>query len=153
MITFDTNVLVYAVDFQTPEKHRRARQLIRLARDADVILAAQVLGEFVNAIRRRKPSLAPDALAQARRFATLFPVISTSADHIIAAAEFAERFKLQFWDSLIWQVTRSAGAAFFVTEDMQDGLSLEGMTVVNPFSTANEHLLRQLLSPIEGSTT
>lgn len=146
MITFDTNLLVYAVDSEAPDKQQRAADIIRSARDADVVLTAQVLGEFVNVIRRRKAVLLPDAIAQAKRFATVFPVAATTADHVIDAANFAARYKLQFWDSLIWQVARSAGASFFISEDMQDGLTIEGMTVVDPFNAANTAALNALLS-------
>lgn len=145
MITFDTNILVYSIDNQTPDKRDRAREFLARARDADVVLAAQVIGEFLNVIRRTKRSQFDEAIRQAERFATLFPTVETTSAHILAAAAFAERYRLQLWDSIIWQATRSAGANFFITEDLQDGMSLEGMTVINPFNPANEGVLLALL--------
>jgi predicted nucleic acid-binding protein len=149
VITFDTNILVYSIDNETPDKRDRSRDLLARARDAEVILAVQVLGEFLNVIRRTKRSQFQEALRQAERFATLFPVIETSAAHIMAAGAFAERYSLQLWDSIIWQVARSAGANFLITEDLQDGLSLEGMTVIDPFNPENDPILLALLEPDE----
>lgn len=147
MITFDTNVLVYAVDAETPDKHERARGLLRSARDADLVLTAQTLGEFLNVFRTRKRSLYSAAVLQAERFATLFPVLNTTAEHVLTASTFAEKYKLQLWDCVIWQIARSAGASFFISEDLQDGLTLEGMTVINPFEPSNDAALRSLLRP------
>ena len=39
----------------------------------------------------------------------------------------------QIWDAVIWCAARSAGAALFLSEDLQDGFELDGMAVINPF--------------------
>lgn len=36
-----------------------------------------------------------------------------------------------------------------ISEDMQDGLSIDGLTVVNPFNPANSALIDALLTPMD----
>jgi predicted nucleic acid-binding protein len=144
--TLDTNILIYPLDSSTPDKQAIARDLMRRSRDADIVLTAQALGEFVNVVRRKYASLYPVARAQAERWSELFPVAATNADVVMKAAEFGRRYKLQFWDSVIWQAARSADATIFITEDLQDGLSIDGMTVIHPFKPANAEALNVVLA-------
>ncbi len=146
IVTVDSNVLVYALDRQERDKNERAADLIaRLLGRSDVLLTAQALGEFVNVVRRKRPDQLEEAIAQARDWAILFHVVATTSDHLLAAIHFAERHRLQFWDSVIWQAARSAGADHLLSEDMQNGLSLEGMTVIDPFNPANRERLDAVL--------
>jgi len=143
--TLDTNVLVYAVDTGSPEKRRIAREIMARAMGLDAVLTVQVLAEFLNVVRRTNPASFPAARAQAERWATVFPVSSTSWEHVAKAAELAERHQLQFWDCLIWQSARALQASIFLSEDMQDGFSMDGMTVLDPFAPANAKRLAVLL--------
>jgi predicted nucleic acid-binding protein len=143
--TIDCNILVYALDSGTPEKHRIASDLMIRAAMLDAVLTSQVLAEFLNVIRRKYPAHLDSALEQAKRWVTLFPVGATSAEHVLKGAAFAERYRLQLWDSIIWQVASDMHAAVFLSEDLQDGLSVDGMTVIDPFNPGNDERLAQLL--------
>jgi predicted nucleic acid-binding protein len=112
----------------------------------DAVVAVQTVAEFLNVIRRKQPHLFDDALAQVRRWQDVFELVATTGDHIVSGADFSARFKLQFWDSVIWQVARSSHATLFLTEDLQDQATLEGMKVLNPFNPLNKAELDRLLS-------
>jgi predicted nucleic acid-binding protein len=58
-------------------------------------------------------------------------------DNLLAALACADRFRLQYLDALIAIVSRAAGATLLLSEDMQDGLDMEGLVVANPFIPAN----------------
>lgn len=145
-MTFDSNVLVYAFDDAAGAKQVRARTLVYEARDSSLILTAQVLGEFLNVVRRKMPQHQDLVRDQADRLCALFPVIPTRADDILRGADFARRHSMQFWDSVIWQVASAAGATALISEDMQDGLMLDGMMVIDPFNPANDELISLLLA-------
>jgi predicted nucleic acid-binding protein len=113
------------------------------------MLTAQVLAEFLNAIRRKRPTLFADAITKVDQWVSTFPVIDTSGTNLVDAAHFANRHKLQFFDSLIWEVSRSAGAVLFFSEDLQDGFSANGMTVVDPFNPANAQVVAEALLPLD----
>ena len=142
----DSNVLVYAFVRDDPRKHQIASEIMVRAMVLDCVLAAQTVAEFLNVIRRKQPKLFDEARAQADRWHAIFELLDTSGEHILHGADFAARHKLQLWDSIIWQVVRSAHAVLFLSEDLQDHLSLDGMRVLNPFEPANDGELQQLLS-------
>ena len=53
---------------------------------------------------------------------------------LLRAVKLSQSYSLSFWDSLIVSSAIVAGATLLVTEDMQDGLRIEGqLRVVNPF--------------------
>lgn len=147
----DSNVLVYALVRADREKHRVASELMIRGMLLDMVLPAQVIGEFLNVMRRKHPVHFDAARAQATRWEVTCPLIETRGEHVLRGADFAAKHRLQLWDSVIWQVVRSARATLFLSEDLQDGLSIEGLTVLNPFEPANEPKLRDLLGagPLE----
>jgi predicted nucleic acid-binding protein len=145
--TLDSNILAYSLAEETGRKRDIARDILLRARTADSVLAAQAVGEFLNVVRRKYPQYFEAAIDQARLWARLFPIAETSTDHVLDGADFARRHRLQLWDSILWQVARSAGAEIFVSEDLQDGLSIGGMTVIDPFDPANAEKLARLLEP------
>jgi predicted nucleic acid-binding protein len=62
-----------------------------------------------------------------------WPVVQVDLALVLAASELEERHTLSFWDGLIAEAARRAGAARLVTEDLQAGRTLGGVRVENPF--------------------
>jgi len=143
-LALDSNILIYALDTKAGEKHLRAKEVVAAAMLGDTMVPAQVLGELLSVIGRRRPEFAAAALSQARRWSEIFTIAETSVQAVLAAAEFGSRHKLQFWDSVIWQVAKIAGARILLTEDLQDGLELEGVVAINPLVERNAAALRSL---------
>ena len=52
------------------------------------------------------------------------------------ALDLAERFHLSFYDALIVASASLAGCTALYSEDMQDGQTIAGVTIRNPFSGA-----------------
>ncbi len=55
--------------------------------------------------------------------------------------------RLAFWDAMLWASAHRAGVRYLVTEDLQDGFTLEGVTFVNPFKREHDRLIDELLPP------
>lgn len=142
----DSNILVYSFIRDDTARRSAAVSLVRQSVEADCILPVQVLGEFLNVIRRKQPDQFTDACAQAERWSSLMPVAETNAANIIGGAQLALRHRLQFWDSVLCEVARSAGAEILLSEDMQDGRDIEGLRVANPFLSSNAQLVAELLA-------
>lgn len=124
----DTNVLVYA---QGPgAKGEVARRLIL----AGGVISVQVLNEF-TAVLHRKFRLDWDVIAEAVADVrtALDPVrpidVSTHTD----AVSLARSNGFSFYDSLIVASALEAGCDILLTEDLQAGRRIAGLTVVNPF--------------------
>jgi len=136
-LTFvDTNVLLYAHDSSETGKQPIARALLEeLWADRSGALSTQVLQEFyVVATRKFQP---PMRRSEAREIVGLYAtwsVVSVDVGLILDAAALEERAQLSFWDALIVEAARRAGAARVVSEDFQAGRRLAGITIENPFS-------------------
>jgi predicted nucleic acid-binding protein len=50
-----------------------------------------------------------------------------------------------FWNAMIWATAKRAGCRLLISEDGQDGRTLGGVTIVNPFLTVPSVLLHQAL--------
>lgn len=149
-VALDSNVLVYAFIRNDEKKHLLAADLMIRASLTDVILPAQVLGEFMAVIRRKFGHFADEAAEQIALWAATFTIVDTTETEVIEGARFALHHQLQVWDAIIWRAAASAGASYLLSEDMHDGLTLDGLTVINPFKPANAALIGTLLAPMEG---
>ena len=138
---FDTNVLLY-LQSAGAAKADRAEELIA----GGGVISVQVLNEFVAvATRKLAMSLAEirDVLSVVRSLCAVEPL--TVATHELAL-DLAERFPLSFSDALIVAAASLADCAVLWSEDigersdavrrtaMQDGQTIRGVTIRNPFS-------------------
>lgn len=125
----DSNVILYLLD-DGPK-----------AAVAEAVLAAggtisvQVLNEvLVNCVRKAGMDLAEagDFLAGIRR---LCPVLDLTVEVHDAGRAVAARYGLSVYDSMIVAAALVSGCDRLLSEDMQDGLVVEGvLRVVNPFA-------------------
>lgn len=141
--TLDSNVLIYAALEPQTDKGKRAARTIELATDHGII-AAQALLEFVAVVRRRAPSLTAQAAVQATAWAAVFETAPTTGIVARAALGLVEHHKFQVWDAVIWTASRMAGATLFLSEDLQEGLVVDGMRVVNPFTLSEPDISKLL---------
>lgn len=142
MIALDTNILIYAI---SPEDAlgRTALALDLLDRLGAVrpILPLQVVGEYLNVARRHAAIDLSEAVIRIEAIMDVHRCEPSRLQDYLAAIEISVRFKLAYFDSLIVAVARRAGASLLLSEDMQDGLDIDGIKILNPFIAANETLL------------
>ena len=130
----DTNVLIYLFDDDAPGKKARAQALLDEEKDR-IVLSTQVLGEFyVNVTRKLEAPLPPDAAAQAVEEFSRLEVQSVTAELALAAVRRSRSSLLSYWDSLIVETARKAGAKILFTEDLQHGQEIDDLRIVNPFA-------------------
>lgn len=135
---FDTNVLVYLFDVDSPEKQARARDALgERLRSGAAVLSTQVLQEFFVTVTRKlaRPLPAGEAEAALRGLAEL-PVVAVDQDQILAAAVSSRRDRISFWDALILTAASVAGCEEVLSEDLQHGRSFGPVRVVNPFRSS-----------------
>lgn len=150
-VALDTNVLFYALDAGDDRKHALARDVIERAERADCVLPLQVLGELLSAVGRRQKVMLPVAEELVAIWLQLFAIAPTRPDDLATASRMVRAHKLQFWDALIMAIAARAGASILLTEDMHAGLTIDGLTLVNPFDPANHATLDALLTPAPGT--
>jgi predicted nucleic acid-binding protein len=126
---FDTNVALYAV---IEDQDRFATAQRALANGG--IVSVQVLNEMTNTLRRKFRLGWDDVATHVGMIAGLMDdVVPVTLDAHARARDIAERHNLQFYDSLLLASALEAGCRRFVSEDMQDGLCIDSLTVENPF--------------------
>ena len=133
----DTNVFVYTFDRREPDKQARARRLVeRALGTGDGVVSSQVVQEFLNVALRKfeRPLSEGEALRYLRDvmdpLCTVFPSLSLYE----AAVSLHKRWRWSFYDSLIVASALEAGCDTLLTEDLQTGRRIEGLTIVNPFA-------------------
>jgi predicted nucleic acid-binding protein len=131
--TFDTNILFYSIDASDARKHSRARRIVGLADSRRVPILLQTLGELSNAVSKRHPALLSQVERLVHAASAMFAVVPMEFDDIAEALLVHGQHKLQFWDAVLWATARRAGCTTLFSEDMQDGGSLGGVTIRNPF--------------------
>jgi len=131
----DSNVLVYAVSSDEPEKQKVAREIVaRGFTEGCFAISTQVMLEvYVNVTRKAKIGLPPrEAFEYVRAFAE-WPVIEMTPALVLAALGLAERSQISPWDATILETARQAGCRTVLSEDLGDGQAYGGIMVENPF--------------------
>ena len=131
----DTNVLVYARDDAEPGKRDRARSIMALLwNEGNGRLSQQVLVEFYATVTRKlRPGLAKgEAMADVRELSAWNP-IPPSLRLYDQAWQIEEQHGLSWWDSLIVAAALAQDCITLLTEDLQDGLTIGKLRVINPF--------------------
>lgn len=131
----DSNILLYAHDSQAgPKQSIAAARLTELWHNRAGRLSAQVLQEFYVNVTRKIPRPLPPSLArEIIRNYTPWLETPTTAATIVRASELSELSQLSFSDSLILASAEQDAAAILLTEDLNHGQSIAGITIVNPF--------------------
>lgn len=146
--TLDTNVLVYAVDVAAGTRRQTALDLLRRATQADCILTLQCLGEFFHTVTRKGKLSLDEAAAFLNEWRAVLPVHAADEKTLANAVDLVKRHSVSFWDAMLWTTARQAGCRLLLSEDLQDGQTLGGVTCVNPFAPRNAILLTTALPPI-----
>jgi predicted nucleic acid-binding protein len=131
----DTNVLVYAHDLDAGEKHEIAAGIISdLWESGNGVISTQVLQELYVTLTKKVPS--PPKKSQVRRILNNYlawELAVNNGETILQASEIEESHNISFWDALIVSAAYSKNAAILLTEDLNEGQLIEGITIVNPF--------------------
>jgi len=136
----DANVLVYSFDESDPVKQRRAADVMRVLWESHSgRLSHQVLQEFyVTVTRKLNPPLPRDRAREEIRDLFAWRPIQPAEALLEDAWHIQDRFGFSWWDSLIVASARVQNCKVLLSEDLQDGLDIDGLRVMNPFSEAFE---------------
>ncbi len=138
MNAIDTNVFVYLLDVDEPEKQQTAVNLIRRLNSHPVatVLPWQVAVECLNVIRRwsRQGKIdESDVPSYLTRVTRLYPLVFPTAEVLDVALDLSRRFSLSHWDSLLLAACIRENVTTLYSEDLDNGMTHESVTVVNPF--------------------
>lgn len=124
----DTNVVLYLLSGDQTRADRAEEEL-----GGGGIVSVQVLNEFASvASRKLGMSFAEirEVLVAVRSACAVVPLTEETHD---LGLQVAQRHRLSIWDGMILASARLAGCRTVLSEDMQDGQSLSGLRIRNPF--------------------
>lgn len=145
-VALDTNILAYAEGTNGAAMKRSALELIESLPEGAAVIPVQVLGELFNVLVRKAGRTRAKARAAMQSWHDAFPVIETSGEIMIAAADLATDHQLGIWDAVIFSAAAEAGCRLLLTEDLHEGFTRRGVTVTNPFLPSRHDLLTALIA-------
>ena len=148
-VTFDANVIVYALDPQAGVKRAVARRLLERGVLSDCVVTLQAICEALHATTRKGMIAHADALAAIEAVVGLMPTVCADAATPATAMAGVQRHGMSFWDAMLWATARQHGCDIIVTEDFQSGRLADGVTFLNPFGPALPPELDAALAPPE----
>lgn len=130
----DTNVWVYAVDDAEPVRQARARQVLEPTATRDLVVSAQVLGEFFAVVTRKlqRPAPAIEARQMVAHMSRL-PVVPVDVQLVDAAMAGTDAWQASFWDALIIAAAHTSGCDLVLSEDLGHGRRYGSVVVEDPF--------------------
>lgn len=141
----DTNVLAYAEGIGDERRCALARSLVERMPAGQVLLPAQTLGELFRVLTGKAGLDADPARAALLSWADSFDVADSTWSAFQGALDIAADHGLQIWDALILSVAAENRCRLLLSEDLQNGFTWHGVTVVNPFSETPSLLLGEFL--------
>ena len=124
----DSNIILYLLSSDIV-KADKAEAIL----EAGGVISVQVLNEVVSVCQRKLKMHWDeiDAVLQAVK-ASVQVVPLTEATHELAV-QLSKRYQLSFYDAHICAAAVVAGAKIVLSEDMQDGMLVDGLVIKNPF--------------------
>jgi predicted nucleic acid-binding protein len=129
----DTNVIAYADDLDNPGKQSVALGLLeRGYADSSGVISLQVLQEYFVTATRKLGVSTTDARRKVELLSRL-ELVRLDAQDVLAAIDLQGLHGFSFWDALIVQAALLSRCSVLYSEDMQSGLRLGPLQIVNPF--------------------
>ncbi|MGF7004540.1 PIN domain-containing protein [Aminobacter sp. BE322] len=129
----DSNVFLYAAEGGVAPKSRQSGEWLRyLLHTGHGVANLQVLNEITNVLIKRgnKP---PETVFSIVDGFSLFGGTAINAETVAAARLLHFENSYSWWDCLLLASAIELQCRFFLSEDMQDGHRIRGLTIINPF--------------------
>jgi len=145
MLALDSNILVYVEGVNGAAREAASRALLGQLPLNLTFVPAQALGELYNVLTRKAAWPGERARTAVLAWKDSFPVAPTTTSAMMEAIDLAADHRVRIWDSVMMSVAAEAGCRLLLSEDLQDGFTWRGVTVVNPFAAERHPLLAALL--------
>ena len=144
-VALDTNILAYAEGVGDTARCASAVQLIEQLPSEFVLLPAQTLGELFRVLTGKAKRSAELSCEAIMSWADTFEIADPFWTAFQAGIDLAVDHHFQIWDALIMAVAAENHCRLLISEDMQDGFTWRGITIVNPFLKPVSPILKNML--------
>lgn len=146
MLSFDTNILVYASDPRAGVRHTAAVKLLEAsALGGKAALNEQSLIEFIHVVTRKRKLPIELAARRVSSWMKNFPVMTATQTIIDDTVALLCSYPLSVWDAHMLAVCEANHCAVLVSEDLSDGAVYGSVRVLSPFNPRNAPAIQELL--------
>ena len=145
-VAIDTNVLAYAEGVGDADRCRVAIGLVERLPEPAVLLPAQVLGELMLVLTRKAGRTREASRDAVLGWADSFDVVDSTWASFQSALDLSVNNEFRIWDAIVMAVAAENRCRILLSEDLQQGFTWRGVTIVNPFLADESPLLAAILS-------
>jgi len=141
-VFIDTNILLYSLtepkeknrEKDLPKRAKALELLTKLYNEDEIVVSVQILNELhFNMIRKFKID---DDMVFETLQESVFAIASVenlTAQTYTKAFQVRKKYNFSYWDSLVVASALESGCTKLYSEDMQDGLVIDGvLNIINP---------------------
>ncbi|MDR0295029.1 MAG: PIN domain-containing protein [Prevotellaceae bacterium] len=130
-IFIDSNLWVYLFTDDDDTKSKAAKEfIVKSAESSRLVISYQVVNEVCNVLKKKKYT-EPEIRCVADDLMGLCEVCGYSGEIIYQASELRGKHSISFWDSHIIASALVSQCDILASEDMQDELRIDGMSIKN----------------------
>lgn len=134
----DSNIWLYAF-IQREDEQEKSRIADRLIRQNRLIISTQVVNEVCSNLLRKAEYTEEQIKRLIEAFYPEHEVNTLDQKTFRQASQLRSAYSLSYWDSIIVASALIANATVLLTEDMHDGLIVDGqLTIINPFASIDD---------------
>ena len=134
-VALDTNLLAYAEGLGDDVRCQLARDLIAKLDPINSLVPVQVLGELSRVLTSKLKKSSADVRELLLSWSDAVVVADTTWTAFQSAMDLTVDHQISMWDALIMSVAAENKCRLLISEDLQNGFTWRGVTVVNPFDT------------------
>lgn len=133
----DTNLLVYLYDENEIEKQKSVITFLKsLRKKQQAVLSVQTLGEFFNVTTKKLKISKEQSMFFCNEIRHMYPVYEISTENVFHAMQISKTTNFSYWDSLIIAMAIDTDCSVLYSEDLNPGQQVEGVRIINPFTSA-----------------
>ncbi|GHV11040.1 DNA-binding protein [Spirochaetia bacterium] len=134
-VFIDSNIFIY---YQTAKESVKKKIVDDTLDFFECIASTQVLKEICNVLSKKFSISIVEIEKFIKTIIGLYQIVLIDNDLIIDALHIHDRYSISFYDSLMVVAALKANCQYLISEDMQDGLVVDGkLTIVNIFVHTN----------------
>ncbi|WP_310587755.1 PIN domain-containing protein [Dyadobacter sp. CY312] len=126
----DTNILLYCYAQDEPLKQSLA---LEAASNNYTFISTQVVKETCNILRKKAKLSWENINLVVDEIESNNEIVQVKISTIRSALHLVNRFKLQWFDSIIIASALEANCSVLYSEDLQDGFKIDNLVIENPF--------------------
>lgn len=129
-IFIDSNVFLYAFSDKDLNKQKKASEIII----QNVVISTQVINEVSNNMLKKLNFSNNDIKEFVKSCYARYDIVNFNMDIFTTASNLRDSYNLSYYDSLIVSSAIFSKSSILYSEDMQDNLKIDTLTIVNPFN-------------------